>query len=64
MKDTQCAAQPAQPFYCPNCTDNVVGNAAHSSVLIPKPTISYDCEPGPSIPNPHKPSYSSMSKLF
>lgn len=56
MKDTQRAAQQAQPFYCPNCSDNVVGHAAHSLVLIPKPAISYDCEPAPSIPIPHKPS--------
>jgi hypothetical protein len=55
MKDTQRAAQPAQPFYCPNCSGNVVGNTAHSSVLIPKPAINYDCEPGLSISNPHKP---------
>jgi len=56
MKDTQRATQPAQPFYCPNCTDNVEENAAHSSVLIPKPAISYDCEPATSISDPHKPS--------
>lgn len=56
MKDTQRADQLAQPFYCPNLSDNVVGNAAHSSVLIPKSAISYDYEPAPSIPSPHKPS--------
>ena len=56
VKDTQRAAQPAQPFYCPNCNDNVVDNTAHSAVLIPKPAINSECEPAPSICNPHKPS--------
>ena len=56
MKDTQCANQLAQTVYCPNLNDNVVGNTAHSSVLIPKPASSYDCEPAPFIPSSQKPS--------